>query len=139
VADYAARVILHRAPEVADAVMPVEVFAGVVEVIDLLSERLAALSEALDGPQIKPAGKTSATIPQCCRCDGALRYRPKILNPAAATALFRRPPCDFGLCLHGSLICAEAGHRPQGKGCARDLLGVTLGAATKANEIALAW
>jgi hypothetical protein len=58
-ADYAARVILHRAPEVADAVMPVEVFAGVVEVIDLLSERLAVLSEALDGPQIKSGGKTS--------------------------------------------------------------------------------
>jgi hypothetical protein len=40
---YAVRVIAHRCPEIADAVVPVQVLAQVVEVVDVVNARLLAL------------------------------------------------------------------------------------------------
>jgi hypothetical protein len=53
------RIIAHRAPEAADHVVSVEVFASVVEVIDLLAERMADLAARVEASG-KPAGGVSA-------------------------------------------------------------------------------
>jgi hypothetical protein len=51
--DYVARVIAARCPEVCDFVVPISVVEMVVEVIDLMQERVdeLALRAAKDGPR----------------------------------------------------------------------------------------
>jgi hypothetical protein len=49
-ADYVDRVIRHRCgDEIADRVVSVEVFVRMIEVLDALAERLAALNAVVDG------------------------------------------------------------------------------------------
>lgn len=43
-AETAMRIISHRAPEAADAVVSVDVFAGVIEVLEALAARMEELS-----------------------------------------------------------------------------------------------
>jgi hypothetical protein len=57
-AEYVMAVIQHRCPEIADAVVPVEVLAGIAAVLDAMAERLASLAElAASGAFPRPEQK----------------------------------------------------------------------------------
>jgi hypothetical protein len=49
--EHAMRIIAHKVPEAVDYVVSYEVLAQVIDTIDALAERIAALQEALGGPQ----------------------------------------------------------------------------------------
>jgi hypothetical protein len=48
-ADYIARVVAARAPEVADHIVPYEIFIQLLEVIDAMAERVAELGTRVEG------------------------------------------------------------------------------------------
>ena len=84
-ADYLAAVIAARCgPEMADAVVPVEIVARIVEVIDAMQERLDGLAAAVGGLD-EDRGLTSATPPYYSLPLGKRKMLKTLIAAAALT------------------------------------------------------